>query len=864
MPEEFEGQHLALSSDLSDSKQKGRDRLSLELFLLSNNLVSHGPNGRSAASMGSGDRRVMEIFNESGWNNDKHLSILISSHEPTAEAISEKLFASALRLLDLKTVKRMLEAKMNPNTAVQTIGAGVLTPLQFASETSEDKSLELVQLLLTHGADANLSYNEHSALNYAIKKRHGNVIRLLLAHGVIVTPSCLSAAVSTIDDNLLRELIDTCSNVNEQTGWQGHSALAQAVKVGRVAIIPFLLAKGAEVNELITISFENDTAVTTVLGIAVWSKKLRWEALWSEDPGLESLEMIQLLLGTCENLNPDFDGLPYVSPLALAVEADEPQITEILLQAGVSVKAADDEGSTTLIERTTKKKNLALCQVLLNYGARIDKPLSDTEQTSSALLAAIGRKAFDIVELLINAGARLNDGYSQPPGTVLGAVIESGDRSLISKLLSAGARGLKTGQIRRIRNLDIAVHLQQEFEVFQGILQSSGQQILAAALFAKDENLAQYLLEHDADLQKGPGKSRSPITKTPLEAAIMTHNFVFVEALLNRGAMVTDDDLAAALYSNSKCPQNLLSGFRGSAPTTVGTAICEEQSLGILRDAGVDPTGVPQLFQDGLDLEDFDCNLEPPASVLEIAVVFGSGEDLKLLLQWAHWDKRLTGRALTIATFIKQHELADELLEYGADGEQEISAEYDEYDENDDLERRWHEIFTPLQAAVKNQLRSVAEKLVQSVDVNYLGEGARRRTPLQHAVENGNMDLIDLLLQHGARVDGPPARDGGATALQIAAIQGYIGIARRLIDSGASVNEPPARFNGRTALQGAAEHGRIDMLHMLFDEGALVVGDGEQHYQKAIQLGERNGHGAAVRLLRSFRNSIQLTTPEAI
>lgn len=148
--------------------------------------------------------------------------------------------------------------------------------------------------------------------------------------------------------------------------------------------------------------------------------------------------------------------------------------------------------------------------------------------------------------------------------------------------------------------------------------------------------------------------------------------------------------------------------------------------------------------------------------------------------------------------------------------------------------------------------------------MNYLGEGARRRTPLQHAVENGNMDLINLLLQHGARVDGPPARDGGATALQIAAIQGYIGIARRLIDLGASVNEPPATFNGRTTLQGAAEHGRIDMLQMLLNEGALVVGDGEQHYQRAIQLGERQGHGAAVRLLRSFRDSIQSTTPEAL
>lgn len=256
MPEEFEGQHLALSSDLSESKQMGRDRLNMELFLLSNNLITRGPNGRSVASMKSGDQRIMKMFNESGWNNGKHLPILISSDEPTAAAIAEKLFASALRSLDLKTVKRMLEAKMNPNTAVETIDDGVLTPLQFACRISKDKSMELVQLLLTHGADVCFSYNEGSPLNYAIKKKNDSVIHLLLAHGAIVTPSCLSSAlVSEINDDLTRDLIDACSDVNERTRWRDSSAVAEAVGAGRVAVIRLLLAKGAEVNELIDIDF---------------------------------------------------------------------------------------------------------------------------------------------------------------------------------------------------------------------------------------------------------------------------------------------------------------------------------------------------------------------------------------------------------------------------------------------------------------------------------------------------------------------------------------------------------------------------------------------------------------------------------
>ncbi|OJI82340.1 hypothetical protein ASPTUDRAFT_125406, partial [Aspergillus tubingensis CBS 134.48] len=132
-----------------------------------------------------------------------------------------------------------------------------------------------------------------------------------------------------------------------------------------------------------------------------------------------------------------------------------------------------------------------------------------------------------------------------------------------------------------------------------------------------------------------------------------------------------------------------------------------------------------------------------------------------------------------------------------------------------------------------------------------------RRTALQHAVNNGNMDLINLLLDHGANVNSAPSKDGGATALQIAAIQGYLGIARKLIDLDADVNAAPARRNGRTALEGAAENGRIDMLRLL-DDGASLVGNyGERQYRRAVELAEKNGHMAAAKLLKSFKHQVE-------
>ncbi|GFN17604.1 hypothetical protein AtubIFM55763_002418 [Aspergillus tubingensis] len=154
--------------------------------------------------------------------------------------------------------------------------------------------------------------------------------------------------------------------------------------------------------------------------------------------------------------------------------------------------------------------------------------------------------------------------------------------------------------------------------------------------------------------------------------------------------------------------------------------------------------------------------------------------------------------------------------------------------------------------------RETVASALRLLVLDKLGKCEGRRTALQHAVNNGNMDLINFLLDHGANVNSAPSENGGATALQIAAIQGYLGIARKLIDLDADVNAAPAQSNGRTALEGAAEHGRIDMLRLLLDEGASLVGnDGERQYRRAVELAEKNGHMAAAKLLKSFKDQVE-------
>ncbi|KAK0702730.1 ankyrin repeat-containing domain protein, partial [Lasiosphaeris hirsuta] len=129
------------------------------------------------------------------------------------------------------------------------------------------------------------------------------------------------------------------------------------------------------------------------------------------------------------------------------------------------------------------------------------------------------------------------------------------------------------------------------------------------------------------------------------------------------------------------------------------------------------------------------------------------------------------------------------------------------------------------------------------------------RSPSQKAIELEKLEMIELLIEVGADVNGEPAWDSGATALQIAAAKGIIGVAKRLIDLGAHVNAPGACKNGRTALEAAAEHGKIDMVQLLLSCGAdtQLEERGRRQFIRATQLATREGHATTARLLRNWR-----------
>lgn len=117
------------------------------------------------------------------------------------------------------------------------------------------------------------------------------------------------------------------------------------------------------------------------------------------------------------------------------------------------------------------------------------------------------------------------------------------------------------------------------------------------------------------------------------------------------------------------------------------------------------------------------------------------------------------------------------------------------------------------------------------------------------------VEIAQLLLEHGADINAPPSEKSGATALQAAAFHGNYGLVLRLLEDGADVAAAPSKFSGRTAVDGAAEHGRLDILQLLLNaygdrpDLALVR-------DRAAAVAEREGHMGIVNWLRTSTASL--------
>jgi hypothetical protein len=150
----------------------------------------------------------------------------------------------------------------------------------------------------------------------------------------------------------------------------------------------------------------------------------------------------------------------------------------------------------------------------------------------------------------------------------------------------------------------------------------------------------------------------------------------------------------------------------------------------------------------------------------------------------------------------------------------------DNIDEVHDLVIRGHNVnsrekrlnnITPLFIAVENGNVEMVQLLLNfRAKVN--ARDSSKQTPLMRLDYDATPELVDLLVRYGAKVNLVDSE--GNTALILAASSAKADVLKALIDAGADVRA--ANKEGQTALMEAASNGEVDAVKLLIESGSEV------------------------------------------
>ncbi|RYP49558.1 hypothetical protein DL768_004760 [Monosporascus sp. mg162] len=144
----------------------------------------------------------------------------------------------------------------------------------------------------------------------------------------------------------------------------------------------------------------------------------------------------------------------------------------------------------------------------------------------------------------------------------------------------------------------------------------------------------------------------------------------------------------------------------------------------------------------------------------------------------------------------------------------------------------------------KKGVEGVLEPVLRSSGIGDAPMDFSGRSPLSYAAEQGEEEIVKLLLDKGVDVNNMDRYD--RSPLSYAAKQGRKEIVRLLLDSGADADSRD--LYGRSPLSYAAEQGEEETVRLLLDRGAYADNMDERG-RSPLSYAAENGHGEMVDVL---------------
>ncbi|XP_062555858.1 ankyrin repeat and KH domain-containing protein mask-like isoform X3 [Armigeres subalbatus] len=266
-----------------------------------------------------------------------------------------------------------------------------LTPLM---ETASAGHVDIIKLLLKHGADVNAQSSTGSTpLMFACAGGHEEVVRVLLDNGANVedhnenghTP--LMEAASAGHVGVAKILLERGAGINTHSNEFKESALTLACYKGHLDMVRYLLEAGADQEH------KTDEMHTALMEASMDGH----------------VEVARLLLDSGAQVNMPKDS--FESPLTLAACGGHVDLAMLLIERGANIEEVNDEGYTPLME-AAREGHEEMVALLLQQGANINAQTEETQETALTLACCGG--FVEVADYLIKHGADIELGASTP------------------------------------------------------------------------------------------------------------------------------------------------------------------------------------------------------------------------------------------------------------------------------------------------------------------------------------------------------------------------------------------------------------------------------------------------------------------
>ena len=246
----------------------------------------------------------------------------------------------------------------------------------------EENQIEIVRLLLNHGADANCKdwTSKNTALDVAEQKGFKNIAEVLQQRGAKYSSgSSFHLAAKNGDIVSIEEMLNKGCDINEVDAGKGWTALHYAVNYGQKHLVEYLIIKGADVNKKDFLGKNNPIDVLSNTNRCDIVKLLN--KYGAKSAGGISIHFCAET-GDFEGIQSFFDKDGKVNgrdekngwmPLHYAVNANDIDMVEFLLHLGANVNGADFKGEIAPLDLAFKTNNIEMQTYLQSKGAQRKK-----------------------------------------------------------------------------------------------------------------------------------------------------------------------------------------------------------------------------------------------------------------------------------------------------------------------------------------------------------------------------------------------------------------------------------------------------------------------------------------------------------